>query len=117
MIDTILLFFLQNILILTLIFWLLSYLGTKFFQERHFISSTEFFECGFFSTDSFNIKFNLNFLIIINLLILYDVEFLFIVPYFYNFQSTTLFSSFLFILFLLLVIIALVYDWEMVSLK
>lgn len=62
-------------------------------------------------------QFNLSFLIIVWLLIIYDVEFFFLVPYIFNW--TLLGSEFLFYynLFLAIALITLLYDYQLVYLN
>lgn len=116
MLDISIFFLIQNIFILTLIFWLLSFLGTKFFKKKYYRAATEIFECGFLSTHDLNLTFNYNFLITATLLILYDVEFFFLLPILFNYNLVNFYSILAFSFFIIAIIISFIYDWEMVTL-
>lgn len=116
MLDISIFFLIQNIFLLTLLFWLLSFLGTKFFKKKTYRASTELFECGFLSTHTLNLSFNYNFLITATLLILYDVEFFFLLPVLFNYSLVSLETVAPFLFFLSFIVVSFVYDWEMVTL-
>lgn len=116
MLDVSIFFLIQNIFLLTLLFWLLSFLGTKFFKKKTYRGGTELFECGFLATHSLNLSFNFNFLITATLLILYDVEFFFLLPVLFNYNLITLSVLGAYLFFFAFIILSFVYDWEMVTL-
>lgn len=117
MLDTSLFFLMQNIFILTIIFWALSFLGELFFKKKNYIASPELFECGFLTTHDLNLTFNYNFFLTAVLLILYDIEFFFLLPFIFNLSYVSVFSIILFIIFVMFVVLSFVYDWEMVALN
>lgn len=110
MVDISIFFIAQNIFVITLLFWLLSFLGEFFFKKRNHMSADEVFECGFITTHSLNFQFNLNFLITAVLLILYDLEFFFLLPFLFNINYLTASSAALFTLFIVLILISFIYD-------
>lgn len=110
MIDVTIFFFFQNIVLLTTLFWFLSWFGKKFFKEKNNSASYELFECGFLPTTNFNIKINFNIFLVAILLILYDVEFLFLVPFFYNISAASVFGFIVFFNFLAFVVSTFIYD-------
>lgn len=116
MLDISIFFLIQNIFLLTLLFWLLSFLGTKFFKKKNYRATTEIFECGFLTTHNLNLSFNFNFLITATLLILYDVEFLFLLPVLFNYNLISLEILGIFLIFVVLIITSFVFDWEMITL-
>lgn len=116
MLDLSIFFLIQNIFLLTLLFWLLSFLGTKFFKKKNYRATTELFECGFLTTHSLNLSFNYNFLITATLLILYDVEFFFLLPVLFNYNLVCLEILGAYLVFFIFIIVSFVYDWEMVAL-
>ena len=73
-------------------------------------ATTEIFECGFLSTHSLNLSFNFNFLITATLLILYDVEFLFLLPVLFNYSCVSLEVLLAYLFFLIMIIGSFVYD-------
>lgn len=50
-------------------------------------------------------------------LILYDIEFTFLIPIFFNLNNIFLFEFILMIVFIVLIILSLVYDWQMNALN
>lgn len=116
MLDISIFFLIQNIFLITLLFWLLSFLGTKFFKKKTYRAGTELFECGFLTTHSLNLSFNYNFLITATLLILYDVEFFFLIPALFNYNLITVQVIFTYFFFFIFILISFIYDWEMVTL-
>jgi NADH-quinone oxidoreductase subunit A len=117
MLDITIIFIFQNIMLLTLLFWFLSYIGVKFFKEKNNNNSFEFFECGFNTLSKFNFKLNFNIFLVTVLLILYDVEFLLLVPYFYNFSISSFFSIIILLVFFFFIVTTFVYDWQLTALN
>lgn len=115
MLDFSLFFFVQNIFVITLLFWGLSFLGDKYFKESPSKYSEEVFECGFFTTSSVNITFNFNFFIICALLVLYDVEFILLTPFLFNAANVHIGGILIFLIFYSLVVFSFLIDWELVS--
>lgn len=111
--DIVILFLLQNIFIFSFIFWGLTWAGEYFFKKKNQSSKKNFYECGFKSTSDINIQINLNFSILCVFLILYDIEFTFILPILINFTFSSLFQYILINVFIVIIIISLVYDWQM----
>lgn len=110
--DILILFFIQNILLFTLIFWGLTWAGEYFFKKKNHIAKKQFYECGFKVTTDVDIQFNLNFSLLCIFLVLYDVEFLFLIPCFFNMGSLGTFSTVILLIFLLIIILSLIYDWQ-----
>lgn len=110
MLDLSIFFLIQNIFLLTLLFWLLSFLGTKFFKKKDYKSAVELFECGFLTTHTLNLTFNYNFLITATLLILYDIEFFFLIPVLFNYSLITPKVILVYFLFILGILLSFVYD-------
>lgn len=115
--DIGLIFICQNILLLMCIFWFLSFIGDKYFKNKFYKSSREVYECGFLSTHKLKVAFNLSFFLIACLLILYDIEFLFLVPFFFNSLNFTLYSVCVYWFFYIFILVSFVIDWESVSLS
>lgn len=76
-------FFLNNILV-TIIFWFLTIVGTFFFHKNEFMDKNSYYECGFKSLTDFNFKINMSILITMVFVIFYDLEFIFTIPYLLN---------------------------------
>lgn len=115
--DIIILFLIQNILLFCLIFWLLTWVGEFFYKKKNQTTKRNFYECGFKSTSDVNIQINFNFSMICVFLILYDIEFTLLLPVFFNLYYVSVFQFSLIIIFITLVILSLVYDWQMNALN
>lgn len=105
-------FLIQNIAIFSLIFWGLTVAGERFFKSKNHKTKKNYYECGFKSTVDINVQFNFNFIIICVFLILYDVEFMYLMPFFLNLENISMFQFSIFNLFLILIVVSLVYDWQ-----
>jgi NADH:ubiquinone oxidoreductase subunit 3 (subunit A) len=108
--SILLFFFLQNVLIFGLIFWLLTWATEWFFQKKNHVSKGQLYECGFKAISDINIQINLNFSMVCVFLILYDVEFIFLFPLFFNSIFSNLVVFYVFFFFIFFILISLVYD-------
>ena len=117
MFDSAIIFIFVNISILTVIFWIIMLIGEKFLYRNTTISDKETFECGFLSISNLKIKPGNNFLIIALLLIVYDLEFFFFIPLFFNLIYITLAHIWIFICIYLLIIVSFIFDWQNISLN
>ena len=105
-----LIFFLQNVFIFCLIFWLLTFIAEFFFKKKNSKIKEQFYECGFKSLGDLNIQININFSIVCVFLVLYDVEFIFFYPFFFNFNFINNVSYIIILFFFILIFLCLVYD-------
>jgi NADH-quinone oxidoreductase subunit A len=105
-------FLIQNIVLFSLIFWVLTVVGEKFFKSKNHKTKKNYYECGFKSTVDINVQFNFNFIIICIFLILYDVEFMYLMPFFLNMSNISIFQFIIFMFFMLLIVVSLIYDWQ-----
>lgn len=106
----ILLAFIQNVFLFSMIFWLLTWAAERFSNRKNQRAKQQFYECGFKSISDLNIQVNLNFSLVCVFLILYDVEFTFLFPLLFNFQYVDGVAMYMFISFMALIILSLVYD-------
>lgn len=83
-----------------------------FYKKRNHTSKKQIYECGFKSYDSLNIQINLNFSLLCVFLILYDLEFVLLIPILFNIHNITIFQFVILFIFFILLIISLVYDWQ-----
>ncbi len=105
-----LLFFVEHVFIFCMIFWLLTWIAEYFFKSKNNKQKNQFYECGFKAISELNIQLNLNFSIVCVFLILYDVEFIFMYPFFFNFFLVNISSFFIFFIFLFFIFYSLIYD-------
>lgn len=80
-------------------------------------STENIYECGFTSTHALRVSINFGFFIIALLLILYDVEFLFLIPVYFNINSTHVLGALVYWSFIVLVALSFVIDWETVAMR
>ena len=115
--DAVFFFFLKNIFIFSIIFWVLLYISSFFYKIKNQISKKHFCECGFKSLSDINIQININFTMLCIFLILYDIEFTLIFPILFNTQYIYIIQLYTIVLFILLIIISLFYDWQLNTLS
>lgn len=87
-----------------------------FSKKKNHIYKKKYYECGFSAISDINIAININFLLIGIFLILYDIEFTFLFPFIININLCTLYSLIIFSLFYLLIVVSLLYDWQVSAL-
>lgn len=110
--DVVLLYLLQNILIFGIIFWLLTWVAEYFYSKKNHLTKKQFYECGFKVNSELNIQININFPMLCVFLILYDIEFTLIYPLLFNISNITIVEYLLVLIFILLIILSLIYDWQ-----
>ena len=117
MFDLGIIFIFENIFILMLLFWFLSWIGDKFYKAKYYIPTTEIYECGFLSTHGIRIQLNNSFILVAWLLILYDIEFFFLIPFLFNLTSVSIISLLIFWFFWLVILLSFIFDWFSPSLR
>jgi len=115
--DVLIFALIQNIFIFSGIFWLLTWVGEYFYKKKNHDTKKNFYECGFKSTTDINIQININFSMLCVFLILYDIEFTMLIPIIVNMTFISTISYIVFFLFVTLIVISLVYDWQMNTLN
>jgi len=108
---------LQNVFIFSFIFWVLTWAGEYFLKKKNHSEKKNFYECGFKSTTDINIQINLNFSMLCVFLILYDIEFTILIPLIVNLSFIANGAYVVFLIFILVIITSLIYDWQMNSLN
>ena len=111
------LFFLKNVLVFSLIFWVLLFLCSYFYKIKNHNSKRHFCECGFKSLSDINIQININFVMLCVFLILYDIEFTLLFPALFNTWGVNILQYIVILWFILLIIVSLYYDWQTNSLS
>jgi len=108
--DVVIIFFLKNILVFSLIFWLLLLASSYFYKIKNQSSKRHFIECGFKSLTDINIQININFVMLCIFLILYDIEFTLLFPILFNIWNISILQYLYFTIFVLLIVVSLFYD-------
>lgn len=115
--DIVILFFFENIFIFCMIFWGLTWFGEYFYKVKTQTPKNQFYECGFKSINDINVESNFSFIIFASFLVLYDVEFLFLIPLAFNLTFVGTQQIVTLIIFLFFFLFSLFYDWQMKALN
>jgi NADH:ubiquinone oxidoreductase subunit 3 (subunit A) len=115
--DIVLFYFFQNMFIFCCIFWLLTWVGEYFYKKKDQFSKKQFYECGFRNITEIHVQTNFNYIIFAVFLVLYDVEFMFLVPLIFNFSCIALLQLSALIIFMVFFLFSLYYDWQMKALN
>lgn len=110
--DIVVLYFLQNVFLFGIIFWLLAWGAEYFFTSKSHLTKKQFYECGFRTLSELNIQINLNFSMMCVFLILYDIEFTLLFPALFNFWNLSYLEFLFFLFFIFLIVLSLYYDWQ-----
>ena len=110
MIISIIFLIIVNAGIFSCIFWILTYILKIYYSNKNFSYKLNFYECGFKSLTNIKIQYNINFILIILFLLIYDGEFLVLIPLSLNIGSLSFISLFLSFLFIMLLLLTLIYD-------
>jgi len=105
------------LLIVLCIFWLAAYLHNFFITKKNKPEQRLIFECGFKSFSGVSLSLHFNFFSSTCLIILYELEFLFILPFMFNSHIIYPIAYFLFSIFFLSIIVTIILDslYEMVE--
>ncbi len=99
-----------NAIVFSFIFWLLTFLFKYFYSNYNFNYKLNFYECGFKSLTNIKIQYNINFILIVLFILIYDGEFLLLIPVGLNVSVLNFSSVMILLLFLLLLIFTLIFD-------
>lgn len=84
----------------SMIFWVLTFAGKWLYSNKYYNYKLNFYECGFKSLTKVKINYNINYLLLLLFFLIYDGEFLILIPFSLNF-SLLYFESFLCLCFFL----------------
>lgn len=100
-----------NAIIFSGIFWILTFLAKVFYTNKYFNYKLNFYECGFKNFTKVKTLYSINYIMLILFLLIYDGEFLILIPLAFN--SSIVSVNFLLgaSAFILWLIIALVFDY------
>ncbi len=110
MVDISLVFFLKNTILVSVLFWFLTFIGSLSTVRYEYKFREDFYECGFKSVSDFNFSLNFSFYISAIFLLLYDVELAFLIPMLFNFELMSWNSIISYIIFLTSIFITLIID-------
>ena len=99
MVSNFLINIIVNTLIFSFLFWLITFLLKYFYSNKYFKNKYNYYECGFKSLTINQIKYSVNYILVILFLIIYDGEFLILIPFSLNSSENDIFGFFLTIFF------------------
>jgi NADH-quinone oxidoreductase subunit A len=108
---------LQNIILMGLIFWLLTDLTEYFYTKKNHTNKKLFYECGFLSISDVKITININFQMVAVFLILYDIEFIFLICLALGMHNLNWIEFITALIFIMSIVYSLYYDWQYNSLS
>lgn len=97
--------------IFSCIFWILTYSAKLLYSNKYYNYKLNFYECGFKSFTANKIQYNINYIMLILFLLVYDGEFLILIPISLNLTCTNLHMIFCLFCFLYWLLLALVLDY------
>lgn len=100
-----------NAIIFSFIFWILTFISKYYYSNKYYNLKLNFYECGFKSLTQFQINYSVNFLMLILFLLLYDGEFLIIIPFSLNVLVSNLSTYMLLVYFLVWLYLTLLLDY------
>jgi NADH:ubiquinone oxidoreductase subunit 3 (subunit A) len=104
------LFIFNSIFVLILLLWLVTLIGSLFFDSKDTFEKTEFYECGFLKISDLRFSLSINTIHIIIFILLYDIELLFTIPLVFFLDSFSFFLTINSILLLFSIIITIYMD-------
>lgn len=100
-----------NAIIFSFVFWILTFISKFYYSNKYYNLKLNFYECGFKSLTQFRVSYNINFLLLILFLLLYDGEFLIIIPFSLNVLVSNLSSYLILTYFLVWLYLTLLLDY------
>ncbi len=109
--SIILMYTILHAILFSFIFWILTFLFKLFYSNKNYNYKLNFYECGFKSITNIKIYYNLNFILLILFILIYDGEFLLLIPFSLNIKINFLIASLVIIYFLIWLIVTLIIDY------
>lgn len=110
MIGGIVLSIVINATIFSFIFWILTFILKYYYSNKNYNYKLSFYECGFKSLTNIKIQYNINFILLLLFLLIYDGEFLILIPIALNIGILDLVPVIILFFFLFFLIITLIFD-------
>ena len=102
-----------NILFITLLLWLLSFIGQYFYESEDNLDKNENLECGFENIELGESPINYKNLLVFIFLIIYDIELFLLLPLSFNVLYCTLSSNiYCYLIILSIIIYTCLFDVE-----
>jgi len=99
-----------NAVIFSFIFWILTFAAKALFSHKYYDHKLNFYECGFRNLTKKNIAYEINYVMLMLFLLIYDGEFLILVPYALNLKIVSAEVFICILIFIVWIIAALLFD-------
>ena len=106
-----------NALLFSFIFWILTFIGKIVYTNKYFNYKLNFYECGFKNLTKKKISYELNYIMLVLFLLIYDGEFLILIPFAFNIAVINIHILLCFSFFIIWLILALVFDYAFNALE
>jgi NADH:ubiquinone oxidoreductase subunit 3 (subunit A) len=100
-----------NAIFFSFIFWMLTFIFKFYYSNKTYNYKLNFYECGFKSLTNVKVQYTINFALIMLFLLIYDGEFLILVPLALNVSLLNINSLIILIIFIIFLILTLVIDY------
>jgi len=100
-----------NAIVFSFIFWILTFVSKFYYSNKYYNTKLNFYECGFKSLTQFQVNYSINFTLLVLFLLLYDGEFLILIPFSLNVLSSTFSTYFIIFYFLIWLYLTLILDY------
>ena len=100
-----------NSILFSFIFWTLTFLSKIFYSNKYFNYKYNFYECGFKNLTKKKISYDINYILLVLFLLIYDGEFLILIPFSFNITCISLEVIIAVIFFIIWLVIALIFDY------
>lgn len=101
-----------NAFIFSFIFWVLTFISKILYSNKYYTYKLNFYECGFKSYAYKSINYEINYSMLVLFLLLYDGEFLLLIPFGLNSLTFTLEVFLSFFFFIIWLFITLLFDYN-----
>lgn len=106
-----------NSIIFSFIFWGLTFLSKTLYTNKYYNYKLNFYECGFKNLTNKNITYEINYIMLVLFLLIYDGEFLILIPYAFNTAFFSIEVVVCLIFFFIWLLIALIFDYAFNTLE
>lgn len=101
-----------NAILFSFIFWILTFLSKLLYSNKYYDYKLNFYECGFKNYSYKNINYEINYSMLVLFLLLYDGEFLILIPFGLNSLALSFEIFFTFFFFYTWLIIVILFDYS-----
>lgn len=100
-----------NAILFSFIFWILTFLSKTFYSNKYFNYKYNFYECGFKNLTKKKISYDINYILLVLFLLIYDGEFLILIPFAFNITYLSVEIIIAVVFFIIWLIVALIFDY------